>query len=198
MRQGLRQILSDSFRGAVFGEAGNAKEALDRVSKGAWDVAILDISMPGRSGLDLLREIRRIKPQLPVLFLSMHPEDQYGMRVLKSGASGYMNKECAPQELVGAIRKILAGGRYVSSGLVEKMAMHLASHSSLRPHELLSDREFQVMRSLAAAKTVGQIAEELCLSVKTISTYRRRILEKTGLKNNAELMRYALEHSLVG
>jgi len=197
VRQGLRHILADEFRRAEFGEARNATEALNRVWKEKWDTVVLDITMPGRSGFEVLREVKRAKPKLPVLVLSMHPEDQFAVRVLKSGASGYMNKESAPDELVGAIKKILAGGRYVSPALAEKMASYLAVDTKKPPHERLSDREFQVMRLIAKGKTVREIAEENFLSVKTVRTYRQRILEKMGLKRNAELIRYALEHKLV-
>lgn len=197
VRQGLKQILADEFKRAVFGEACNAQEALNFVWKQPWDVVVLDITMPGRSGLEVLREIKRSRSNLPVLVLSMHPEDQFGMRVLKAGASGYMNKESAPQELVGAVRKVLAGGRYMSPSLVERMASYLAEDTTKPPHERLSDREFLVLQLIASGKTVSEIAEQLSLSVKTISTYRTRILEKTGMKNNAELMRYALENELL-
>lgn len=162
-----------------------------------WDIVVLDITMPGRSGLEVLREIKRSKPRLPVLVLSMHPENQFAVRVLKRGASGYMTKESAPDELVGAIRKIMAGGRYVSTSLAEKLATYLSSDNQKQPQEMLSDREFQVLRLIASGKMVGEIAKELSLSVKTISTYRARILEKMGLKNNAELMHYAMQHELV-
>ncbi len=197
VRRGLRQILADEFRRADFGEARNAQEALARVWKEKWDVVVLDISMPGRSGLEVLREIKNAKAKVPVLVLSMHPEDQFAMRVLKSGASGYMNKESAPEELVRAVQKLLAGGRYVSPSLAEKMALYLTEDIKGTPHERLSNREFQVMRLIASGKTVREIAEENFLSVKTVRTYRQRILEKMGLKRNAELIRYALEHKLV-
>lgn len=197
VRHGLKQILAEEFRRAIFGEAKNAQEALDLVWKEHWDVVILDITMPGRSGLDVLREIKRSKPRVPVLVLSMHPENQFAVRVLKSGASGYMTKESAPQELVGAIRKVLNGGRYVSPSLAEKLATYVSSDSQKPPQELLSDREFQVLRLIASGKIVSEIAKDLSLSVKTISTYRTRILEKMGLKNNAELMHYAMQHQLV-
>jgi len=154
--------------------------------------------MPGRSGLEVLREIKKSRPKLPVLVLSMHPENHFAVRVLKRGASGYMTKESAPEELVGAIRKVLAGGRYVSNSLAEKLATYLAGGDSQKPpQELLSDREFQVLRLIASGKIVSEIARELSLSVKTISTYRTRILEKMGMKNNAELMHYAMQHQLV-
>ena len=197
VRRGLRQILADEFRRADFGEARNAQEALARVWKEKWDVVVLDITMPGRSGLEVLREIKNAKAKVPVLVLSMHPEDQFAMRVLKAGASGYMNKESAPEELVRAVQKLLAGGRYVSPSLAEKMALYLTEDIKGTPHERLSNREFQVMRLIASGKTVREIAEENFLSVKTVRTYRQRILEKMGLKRNAELIRYALEHKLV-
>lgn len=197
MRHGLKQILAEEFKKAVFGEARNAHEALDLVWKENWDIAILDITMPGRSGLEVLREIKKSKPRLPVLVLSMHPENQFAVRVLKRGASGYMTKESASAELVGAVRKVLAGGRYVSNSLAEKLATYLANDNQKPAQELLSDREFQVLRLIASGKIVSEIARELSLSVKTISTYRTRILEKMGLRNNAELMHYAMQHQLV-
>jgi two-component system invasion response regulator UvrY len=198
VRHGLRQILADEFKKAAFGEARNAQEALNLVWKENWDVVVLDITMPGRSGLEVLREIKKSKPKLPVLVLSMHPENQFAVRVLKRGASGYMTKESASEELVGAIRKVLAGGRYVSNSLAEKLATYLSSGENQKaPQETLSDREFQVLRLIASGKMVSEIARELSLSVKTISTYRTRILEKMGMKNNAELMHYAMQHQLV-
>jgi two-component system, NarL family, invasion response regulator UvrY len=197
VRHGLKQILADEFKRAVFGEARNAQEALDLVWKENWDVVVLDITMPGRSGLEVLREIKKSNPKLPVLVLSMHPENQFAVRVLKRGAAGYMTKESAANELVGAIKKVLTGGRYVSASLAEKLATYLASDNQRPPQELLSDREFQVLRLIASGKIVSEIAKELSLSVKTISTYRTRILEKMGLRNNAELMHYAMQHQLV-
>jgi two-component system, NarL family, invasion response regulator UvrY len=196
VRHGLKQILADEFKRSEFGEARNAQEAIDAVLKHHWDIIVLDITMPGRSGLEVLREVKKHKPRLPVLVLSMHPESQFALRVLKRGASGYMTKESAPEELVGAVRKILAGGRFVSASLAEKLANYLASDEK-QPQERLSDREFQVLRLIGSGKMVGDIARELSLSVKTISTYRSRILEKMGMKNNAELMRYAMQHQLV-
>jgi two-component system, NarL family, invasion response regulator UvrY len=197
VRQGLKQILADEYRRATFGEASNAQEAIDRIWKDEWDVVVLDVTMPGRSGLEVLREIRKSKPRLPVLVLSMHPEDQFAMRVLKSGASGYMTKESAPAELVGAIKKVLTGGRYVSSALAEKMASYLGTDLQKAPHERLSDREFLVLRLISSGKTVSQIADELALSVKTISTYRARILEKMAMASNAEITHYAIQNRLV-
>jgi two-component system invasion response regulator UvrY len=196
VRHGLKQILTDEFKRATFGEARNAQEALDLVWKQEWDVVVLDITMPGRSGLDALREIKKSKPRLPVLVLSMHPENQFAVRVLKAGASGYMTKESAPEELVDAVKKVFAGGRYVSAALGETLAASL-SISHRAPQEKLSDREFQVLRLIASGKMATEIARELSLSVKTISTYRTRILEKMGMKNNAELMHYAIQHRLV-
>ncbi|HKB57945.1 MAG TPA: response regulator transcription factor [Lacunisphaera sp.] len=197
VRQGLKQILADEFSRAVFGEAGTAQEAITKVWENEWDVVVLDITMPGRTGLEVLAEIRKSRPHLPVLVLSMHPEDQFAMRVLKSGAAGYMTKESAPEALVGAIKKVLAGGRYVSPALAEQMASYLGTDVQKPPHERLSDREFLVLRLIASGKTVSQIAGELALSVKTISTYRVRILEKMLMSSNAELTHYAIQSRLV-
>jgi DNA-binding NarL/FixJ family response regulator len=193
----LKQILADEFKKSTFGEARNGQEVLDSVWKEDWDVVVLDITMPGRSGLEVLREIKKARPKLPVLVLSMHPEDQFAVRVLKSGASGYMTKESAPAELVGAVKKIMNGGRHISTSVAEIMATYLTMDSKRPPHEQLSNREFQVMRMIASGKTVSEIARMLSLSVRTISTYRARILEKTGMKTNAELTHYAFQHSLV-
>jgi two-component system invasion response regulator UvrY len=197
VRQGLKQILAEEFKRAEFGEAASATEAIDRVWKENWDVVVLDITMPGRSGLEVLKEIKKSKPKLPVLVLSMHPEDQFAVRLLKIGASGYMTKESAPNELVGAVKKVMAGGRYISGSLAEKMASYLAIDVQTPPHERLSDREFLVLRLIASGKTPTVIAKELGLSVKTISTYRMRILEKMDMANNAELTHYAIQNSLV-
>ena len=197
VRHGLKQILADEFKKSTFGEARNGQEVLDSIWKEPWDVVVLDITMPGRSGLEVLKEVKKAKPKLPVLVLSMHPEDQFAVRVLKSGASGYMTKESAPAELVGAVKKIMAGGRHISTSVAEIMATYLTLDSKRPPHEQLSNREFQVMRMIASGKTVSEIARMLSLSVRTISTYRARILEKTGMKTNAELTHYAFQHSLV-
>lgn len=193
----MKQILADEYKRAEFGEARNGQEALTRVWKEKWDVVILDITMPGRGGLEILKEIKKARPKVPVLVLSMHPEDQFAVRVLKAGASGYMTKETAPEELVGAIRKIMAGGRHISNSLAEIMAAYLTVKSEKPPHELLSNREFQVLRQIASGRTVSEIARELSLSVRTVSTYRTRILEKMGLKTNAELTHYAFQNELV-
>lgn len=193
----MKQILADEFKKADFGEARNGQEVLDFIWKENWDVVVLDITMPGRSGLEVLKEIKKARPRLPVLVLSMHPEDQFAVRVLKSGASGYMTKESAPNELVGAVRKIMAGGRHISTSVAEIMASYITLDNQRPPHEQLSNREFQVMRLIASGKTVSEIARMLSLSVRTISTYRARILEKTGMKTNAELTHYAFQHQLV-
>jgi two-component system invasion response regulator UvrY len=197
VRQGLKLILADHFKKAVFGEARNATEALNRIAKENWDVVILDITMPGRSGLEVLQDAKRLRPKLPVLVLSMHPEDQFAVRLLKTGAAGYLTKESADTELVGAIKKVVGGGRYVSPSLAERMASYLTIDVQKAPHERLSDREFLVLRMIGSGKSVSQIARELSLSVKTISTYRARLLKKMDLKNNAELTHYVVQKSLV-
>lgn len=195
-RRGLKATLAEEFKKITFGEARSAQEALDQVRKQKWELAILDISMPGKSGLDILDEIKGAQPNLPVLLLSMHPEEQFARRALKSGASGYLTKESVPEEIMRAVRRALSGGRYVSAMLAEKLAWDLR-RTDKPLHELLSNREFQILRMMASGKTAKGVAEELCLSVKTVSTYRARILEKTGMKNNAELIRYAVENRLV-
>ena len=195
--RGLKEILEREFRDVSIGGAGTAEQALTQLDAENWDLVILDITMPGRSGVDILGNLKALRPKLPVLVLSMHPEDQYGKRVLKAGASGYMNKESAPEELIKAVRKLLSGGRYVSPTLAETLAVDLGRDDGTPAHERLSDREFEVLRKMASGKTVGQIAQELHLSVPTVSTYRARILEKMGMSTNAELIRYALSHHLV-
>jgi DNA-binding NarL/FixJ family response regulator len=197
LRRGLRALLSDEFADAKFGEASNSEQALEQLGKEEWDVALLDITLPGKSGLDLLKELEAARPRLPILVLSVHPEDQFAVRALKAGAAGYMTKESAPEELVQAIRKILAGGRYVSPTLAEKFAFRVRKDFTRAPHEALSDREYEIMCRIASGKTVTEIAGELSLSVKTISTYRARILEKLGVKNSAEITRYAIRNGLV-
>jgi len=197
VRRGLRELLSDEFHGAAFGEASDARQALEQLRKKQWDVVLLDIMLPGKSGLDLLKELRAEWPKLPVLVLSGYPEDQFAVRVLKAGAGGYMTKESAPEELAKAIRKVLAGGRYVSPALAEKLALGVKKDPTRLPHETLSDREYEVMSRIASGKTVTEIAEELSLSGKTISTYRTRILEKLSVKNSAEIVLYAVRNGLV-
>jgi DNA-binding NarL/FixJ family response regulator len=197
LRRGLREILERELEGSVCGEAKDAAAILARLQESSWDLVILDITMPGRSGLDVLRDIKAACPKLPVLVLSMHPEDQYAKRTLRAGASGYMNKESAPEELIKAITRILGGGRYVSSALAERLASDLSEDAGRPIHEVLSDREFEVLRMIAAGKTVSQIAEELHLGVTTISTYRARILEKLNLTTTAELMHYAMYNHVI-
>lgn len=197
LRRGLMQILEDGFGKVQFGEAANAGEAITQVAKSHWDLVVLDITMPGRSGLDALKEIKSLQPETRVLVLSVHSEDQFAVRVLKAGAAGFLNKDSAPEELVKAARKVIAGGRYVSSSLAEKLASTLEKKQSEFPHQQLSDREFQVLLMIGSGKTVSEIAAELSLSVKTVSTYRTRILEKMSLNTNAELTRYAFENKLV-
>ena len=196
-RRGLKETIGDTFPKVSFGEANSAQETLEHVCARDWDIVILDISMPGKSGLDILDDLKRLRPRLPILLLSMHPEEQYARRALKAGASGYLTKESVPEELKLAVRKIVAGGRYVSATLAEKLAYDLRSGVDVPVHELLSDREFQVLRMIASGKTVKQIADEIGLSVKTVSTYRARILEKTGLSTTAEMIRYAFQAQLV-
>jgi DNA-binding NarL/FixJ family response regulator len=197
LRRGLKEILVREFDDAICGEAGEAAQVLDQVRCHRWDLVILDVGMPGRSGLDVLGDLKQLRPELPVLVLSMYPEDQYGKRVLRAGAVGYMNKETAPEELVKAIRRVLAGGRYVSAALAERLASDLSGDTGRPIHESLSNREFEVLRMIASGKTNSQMAEDLHLSVTTVSTYRARILEKMRMANNAELMRYALKNRLI-
>jgi two-component system, NarL family, invasion response regulator UvrY len=196
LRKGLREILMREWEGAIFGEAKDAQQVLTEVQSQNWDLVILDISMPGRSGLDILKDLKREQPELPILVLSMHPETQYGKRVLKAGAAGYLNKDSAPEELVQAIQKVRSGGRYVSAALAERLAFDLTVDSEQFPHERLSDRELEVLRLIASGETVSQIAEQLHVSVTTVSTYRARILEKMNLTTTVELMHYGLSHHL--
>jgi len=196
-RRGLKETLSEAFPKVVFGEAQTAQETFELAQREDWNVIILDISMPGRSGLDILDDLRRSRPKIPVLLLTMHPEQQFARRALKAGAAGYLTKDSVPEELKEAIKRISTGGRYVSATLAETLAVDLGRGADLPIHELLSDREFQVLRMIASGKTVKEVADELSLSVKTVSTYRSRILEKTGLKTTADLIRYALQTQLV-
>nr|WP_237712486.1 response regulator transcription factor [Pedosphaera parvula] len=197
IRQGLKQILAGEFGLGVFGEANNGTEALEQIWKQSWDVVLLDITMPGKSGLDVLKQIVEAQPNMAVLVLSMHPEDQYAVRVLKTGAAGYITKNTASEEVVNAVKKVLAGGKYVSASLAENLATSLNTPMGKAPHEILSDREYQVMRLIALGKSVKEIAFDLSLSVKTISTYRTRIMEKMKFKTNADIIRYAVHERLV-
>ena len=197
VRKGLREIIEETPGMKVIDEASNGQEVLEKVSRKNFDVVLLDISMPGRSGLDILRDIKRQEPKLVVLVLSMHPEEQYAVQALKEGASGYLTKKSAPDELLTALRKVSSGGKYVSSSLAEKLAYALEKNGEKPLHETLSVREYEVMCLIASGKTVTEIARELFLSSKTISTYRARILEKMRMKNNAQLVRYAIKNRLV-
>lgn len=196
VRRGLKQILLDEYGALEVGEAGDAHETLRLAREEPWDIVALDISMPDRSGLEVLKELRQTRPRLPVLILTTHPEEQYAVRVLKAGAAGYMTKESAPEHLVEAVRKVTAGGRYITPTLADLLVTQLTG-AEKPPHENLSDREFQVLRLIASGKTVGQIAEELSLSSNTVSTYRARVLEKMGMKTSAELTHYAISNGLV-
>jgi two-component system, NarL family, invasion response regulator UvrY len=197
VRRGIKQILADENDIEITGEAANADEILSQIYKTETDILILDITMPGKNGLDVLIQVKQRKPELHILILSMHPEEEVAIRTIKSGASGYLNKDSVPDELITAVRKINSGGRYISASLAESIAFSLEKNSSDLPHENLSDREFQVMCLLASGNTLKQIAVELSLSVKTVSTYRTRILEKLRMKTNVELTHYAIRHRLV-
>lgn len=197
VRQGLRQILTDTTDMVVVGEAVNGQATLDQVHAGGWDVLVLDITMPDRSGFDILKEVKYAQPHLPVLVFSIHAEEQYAVRVLKAGASGYLTKENAPDELVKAIRQVMAGGKYISPALAETLAFNLDETTHHLRHEALSDREFQVMQLMAGGRTPAEIAETLSLSAKTVSTYRTRLLEKMDFKTNADIIRYAIENELI-
>jgi two-component system, NarL family, invasion response regulator UvrY len=197
VRAGIKQILAETSDMVAADEAGSGQEVLNLIQRKDYDVILLDISMPGRSGLEVLKDLKKEKPKTPVLILSIYPEEQYAIRALRAGASGYLTKSSAPNELVSAIRKISSGGRYITEALAEKLASYFAMDLKKPLHETLSDREYQVMLMIAAGKTVTEIAGELCLSVKTISTYRTHILEKMYLKNNSEIARYALQNDLL-
>jgi DNA-binding NarL/FixJ family response regulator len=196
VRKGLRQIIKEQAPYLAVDEAADGRAVLEKVQSEPWDILLLDISMPKVSGLEILREMKHNHPSLPVLILSMHPEEQYAVRVLRAGAAGFINKSCALDEVVPAIEKVLAGGRYVSPTLAERLASDLDKPRDKLPHETLSNREYGVLLMLAEGKTVGKIATELSLSPKTISTYRARILQKMELHSNAELMRYVMDHQL--
>ena len=196
VRQGLRQILSDTPDLTVAGEAENGVQAVQMVRTGEWDVVLMDVSMPDRNGIDALKLIKKEYPRLPVLILSMYPEEQYAIRALKAGAAGYLTKQSAPELLVTAIRQVASGKKYVSPSLAEELANAIGDDSERPPHEKLSDREYQTLCMIASGKTPTEIAEALNLSVKTVSVYRARLLEKMNLRNNAELTHYGLKHGL--
>lgn len=197
VRQGLRRMLEQEFADAIFGEAASAAEILKAVREKEWDLLILDVALPGRNGLDVLKEVRQLRPKLPVLVLSMFPEEQFAVRALRAGASGYLSKQGAPEETLVAVKKVLRGGRYVTPLQAEKLAEELAGGSDKLPHETLSDREYQILRMVASGKTVTAIAGELSLSVQTVSTYRTRLLEKMRMTTNAELAEYVRVHRLL-
>lgn len=197
VRRGLVEILLEAFPSAFIEEVGDADTLFEKTTEGEWDVIISDLMMPGRSALEALQQIKQYSPRIPVLILSMHPEEQYATRVLKAGASGYINKDVAPKELVNAVQRIMQGRKYITPSVAEKLANDLDSNTDKDPHESLSDREFDVMKQLAAGKSVSDIAALLSLSPNTISTYRGRIMEKMNMKTNAELTRYALENGLI-
>jgi two-component system invasion response regulator UvrY len=196
VRHGLKQIIEDSGEMRVVAEAGSGIEALRKIRETDCDVVLLDISMPDMSGIDVLKQSHAERPQLPILILSIYPEDQYATRLIKAGAAGYMTKESAPAEVVQALLRVAGGKKYISPAVAEMLANELGTDENKLPHQTLSDREYQIFLLLASAKTVTEIADALALSVKTISTYRSRILEKMKLHNNAELMRYAIDHHL--
>ena len=197
VRKGLIQVLEDFSEINRIDEAENGFEVEEMVRENHYDLVILDLSMPGRGGLDTLKQVKIDNPLLPVLILSIHPEEQYAVRLLKAGASGFLNKASAPEELVSAIKKVVSGGKYISSSMAEHLASEIEKDSTNMPHERLSDREYQVMLMIASGKTVSEIAQTLNLSVKTISTYRTRILEKMELENNSKLVHYALQQNLL-
>ena len=197
VRKGLRQILTEGFPGAVIEEVGDAEEMIKKVVLADWDVVISDLSMPGRSGLEALQQIKQINNKIPVLILSVHPEEQYALRVLKAGASGYLNKDMAPEELVNAVQRVMLGKKYITASIAEKLASVFDQDTDKAAHEFLSDREFSVLKLLAAGKSVSEIAESLFLSVTTVSTYRARIMAKMNMKNNADLTLYAVENKLL-
>jgi DNA-binding NarL/FixJ family response regulator len=197
VREGLKQILLGAEDFQVAGEASNGLEALDQIRKDEWDVIVLDMSMPGRSGIELIKQINEEKPKLRILVLTMHGEEQYAARAFKSGASGYLTKESAPAELVSAVRKVASGGMYVSAAMAEKLAFGLTPKADELPHERLSDREFDVFRRIAAGQSVSEIAEQLSVSIKTVSTHKTRILQKMQMHNHTELIRYAIAHKLI-
>jgi len=196
VRRGLKQILESEPGLTVVYEASNGNEAIEYARSQSVDVVVMDITMPGKSGLEALKEIKRLKPRLPVLVLSMHPRDQYAVRVLKAGAAGYITKESAPDDLVVAIKRTVRGGRYISTEVAELLAAHIGRDNPDEPHAALSDRELEVFLSIGQGKSLTEIASDLNISIKTVSTYRSRILEKTSLSSNAQITRYCLQYGL--
>ncbi|MBI3526565.1 MAG: response regulator transcription factor [Betaproteobacteria bacterium] len=196
-RAGLRRILSDTAQSIIVGEAANGAEAMELIMSQQWDIVMLDISLPDRSGLEVLKSIKNARPALPVLVLSMYPVDQYALRVLRAGGAGYLTKESAPDQLLEAVRRVTAGMRYITSEVAECIAQDWNRNPVQSVHETLSDREFEVMRLIASGRSVGDIAKDLSLSVKTVSTYRARVLQKLRLRHNAELTHYAVVNNLI-
>ena len=197
MRAGLRQIISGADDSTVVEEVADGHAVADAVERNRYDAVILDVSLPGKNGLEVLKDLRRKYPRLPVLILSMHPEEQYAVRAFRSGAAGYVIKDAAPEELLRALEKVLSGGKYVSSGMAERLALSVEAGAEGPRHETLSDRELEVLCLLSSGNTVGEIGRALGLSPKTVSTYRTRISNKMGMETNAELIRYAIEHKLI-
>jgi len=197
VREGIKRIIAETADMVVAGEAVNGWEVLEKARGGDYDVVVLDISMPGKNGMEILKELKRERPGVPVLILSMHPEDQYALRAFRAGASGFLTKGSAPDELIAALEKVLRGSKYITSALAERLVVDIGVGSEESLHEKLSDRELQVLCLLAEGKTINQIGQELCLSAKTISTYRSRIMQKMAMKTNAQLIRYAIKHGLV-
>jgi two-component system, NarL family, invasion response regulator UvrY len=197
VRKGLKETLEEELGETTFGEAANSRQVLEQILKQKWDLVLLDIGMEGRSGLEVLEEIRQTRPKLPVLILTMYSEAQFAVRALRQGAAGYVNKQSAPEELVVAVRKVLTGGRYVSATLAEKLAAELQGDADKPPHDSLSNRELQVMRLISTGKSLKEIADALCISVKTVGTYHTRLLDKMGMKSDVEITRYALLNKLV-
>jgi len=197
VRRGLKQILLEEYPSAKINEVADAESLLAEVTKEKWDLVICDMNMPGRSGLDALTQIKQVAPQLPVLIMSMYPEDQYALRVLKAGASGYLGKDNIHDDIVRAVQTVQLGKKFITPTIAEKLANALGENNALQPHETLSDREFDVFKLLASGKAVSDIATQLSLSATTVSTYRSRIMEKMNMRTNAELTRYAIEKSLI-
>lgn len=197
IRKGLQQILIEAYPHAEIAEASDAESVIKKTLENNYDIVISDLSMPGRSGLDVVQHMKQNFPKIPVLILSIHPEEQYAIRTLKAGAAGYLSKDAATEELVNAVQKVLQGRKYISSAIAEKMASDLETDASKPRHDILSDREFHVFKSLALGESVSQIAEKLSLSITTVSTYRARILAKMGMKSGADITRYAIEHNIV-
>jgi DNA-binding NarL/FixJ family response regulator len=197
VRKGLKQILLEEYPSAMIGEVGDAESLIAEVVKEDWGIVICDMSMPGRSGLDALTQLKQVTPHIPVLIMSMHPEDQYALRVLKAGAAGYLGKDNIHDNIIKAVQTVQLGKKFITPAIAEKLANALGEDTTLQPHEILSDREFDVFKLLAGGKAVSDIAAQLSLSATTVSTYRSRIMEKMNMKNNAELTRYALEKQLI-